>query len=83
MLSRLSKHVADVGRDALLDVIQELCAILGTQHAGALPDKVAKLQRSCATLPRLGHFVSDVCEVGRPRAGMDMHGTTCLLLVNL
>ena len=50
-------------RDALLEVIQGLCAMLGTQHAGALPDRVASLQRSCAALPRLEQFVSDVCEV--------------------
>ena len=60
-------------RDALLDVIQKLRAMLGTQEVGALPGKVAHLQRSCTALPRLEHFVSDVCEVG-----ISSSGGTCM-----
>lgn len=58
--------VEELAHAVLVDTVQQLCLVLGSADATALPERAAGQQRALAALPRLERFVTDVCEVRAP-----------------
>lgn len=64
------RHVEQLPRDVLVDLVQDACIALECTEATALSAQLAKVLRAVAALPGLERFASEVCDVvlrlGRP-----------------
>eukprot|EP00798_Chlamydomonas_sp_ICE-L_P019229 gene19229-25854_t len=62
-LHRLKLHVvADMPRDVLADLVQDICIELDVSDATSLPATTRKLMRVMAAAPRMETFIAEVCE---------------------